>query len=45
MAKTDPIYSVTRLGYFWKVLVIIFLKVAQIFGNFLDYFEKCNFVS
>ena len=32
--------SVTRLGDFWKFLVAIFKKVAQIISNFLGYFEK-----
>ena len=33
--------SVTRLGYFWKVLATNFLtKAAQIFDNGLGYFEK-----
>ena len=42
----SPVSSLTVLGYFWKVLVTNFLaKVAQTFGNFLGYFEKCNFVS
>ena len=40
------LFSVTRLGYFRKILVTNFLtKVAQTFGNFLGHFEKCNFVS
>ena len=39
------IVSVTRLGDFWKLLVINFLgKVAQIFGHTLGSFEKCNFL-
>ena len=43
-ALDDYDYSVTRLGYFWKVGVINFLtKVAQIFSNFMGYLEKCNF--
>ena len=36
--------SVTSKGYFSKVLATILLaKVAQIFGDFLDYSEKCQF--
>ena len=43
-ALDDYDYSVTRLGYFWKVGVTNFLtKVAQIFSNFMGYLEKCNF--
>ena len=39
------IVSVTRLGDFWKLLVINFLtKVAQIFGHALGSLEKCNFL-
>ena len=35
--------SVTRLGHFRKFLEANFLvKVAQIFGNFLGYFEVCH---
>ena len=35
------VYSVTRMGYFWSVLVIIFrTKVAKIFRNFLAIFEN-----
>ena len=37
--------SVTRLGDFWKFLVKkIDIKVAQIFGNYVAYFEECNFL-
>ena len=33
--------SVTWLGYFWKILAANFLtKVAQIFGNFFNNFQK-----
>ena len=36
--------GVTTLGYFWKVVVTNFLTyVAQIFDNFLGYFEKWDF--
>ena len=41
--KTIFVYfttSVTRLGYFWKVLAIFFSKLAQIFGTFFGYFGK-----
>ena len=38
--------SVTRLGYFWEVLVTNFTeKVANMFGNVLGDFEKCHFWS
>ena len=38
--------SVTRLDYFRKISVTIFLtKVAQTFGNFLGYVDKRNFES
>ena len=38
--------TVTRLGYFWKVLVTKCLtKVAQYFDNVLAYFEKRDFES
>ena len=43
--ETD-VTSVTRLDYVWKVCVTNFsAKVAQIFDNFLGYFEKSNFAS
>ena len=33
--------SVTRFGYFWQVLATSHkIKLAQIFRNFLGYFEK-----
>ena len=36
--------SVTRLGYFWKVLETFSLtKLAQILGNFLCYLKKLSF--
>ena len=36
--------SVTSLGYFWKVLVTIFLtKVAQIFGDFWAILKNITF--
>ena len=39
--EIDSRISVTRLGYFWKILAIIFLaKVGLTFGDFLGYFEK-----
>ena len=38
--------SVTRVGYFWKILATNFLaKVSQIFGDFLGYFGKYRFWS
>ena len=36
--------SVTRFGYFWKVWQKILTKVAQIFGNFLGFALKYNFL-
>ena len=36
--------SVTRVGYFWKILATNFLaKVSQIFGDFLGYLENTAF--
>ena len=36
---------VTRLGDFRKFLAVNFLiKVAQIFVNFLGYFEVCHYI-
>ena len=36
--------SVTRLGDFWKLLAISFQAIfAEIFEDFLGYFEKCTF--
>ena len=46
ITQIEPVDSVTRLGYSWNVLVIkIITKGAQIFGDFLGYFEKQNFES
>ena len=43
---TGDLTSVTRLGDFQKLLVINFtLKIAKIFGDFLGYFGKYNFLS
>lgn len=40
------LYSVTRLGSFWEFSVTNFLiKVDQIFGNTLGYFENCHLKS
>ena len=36
--------SVTRLGDFWKILVANYItKIAKIFRNILDLFEKSHF--
>ena len=38
--------SVTRLGYFWKVLVANFLsKASQLSDNFFGYFDRCHYLS